>query len=154
MTAIANNNIVCRGDLNGSTRGFHGGSVFVDPSSQDERYKMVYLGLFTTMSGRRSRRSIRARRTRWRGDRTSGDSAACLAYSARCHPTGCIGSRCPNPLMIQHADTQNTCYYDVDRKIVRRLHARVAGERACRRATRRQLRHPGSAWAAGRSAAP
>ena len=41
------NNIVWRGDLDGSTRGFHGGSVFVDPSSTDERFKMVYLGLIT-----------------------------------------------------------------------------------------------------------
>ena len=41
------NNLVFRGDLNGSTRGFHGGSVFVDPSTTDERYKMVYLGLLT-----------------------------------------------------------------------------------------------------------
>ena len=41
------NSIVWRGDLGGSTRGFHGGSVFVDPSSTDERFKMVYLGLIT-----------------------------------------------------------------------------------------------------------
>ena len=31
------NNIVWRGDLNGSTRSYHGGSVFVDPSSEAER---------------------------------------------------------------------------------------------------------------------
>ncbi|MCU0963441.1 MAG: hypothetical protein MUF48_25395, partial [Pirellulaceae bacterium] len=41
------NSIVWRGDLNGSTRGFHGGSVFIDPCSTDERFKMVYLGLLT-----------------------------------------------------------------------------------------------------------
>jgi hypothetical protein len=34
-------------DLNGSIRGFHGGSVFVDPSSNDERDKMIYLGIIT-----------------------------------------------------------------------------------------------------------
>jgi hypothetical protein len=30
------NNIVFRGDVDGFTRGFHGGSVFIDPSSEDE----------------------------------------------------------------------------------------------------------------------
>ncbi len=35
------NNIVFRGDLNGSTRGWHGGCVFIDPSSKDERFKML-----------------------------------------------------------------------------------------------------------------
>lgn len=33
----------------------------------------------------------------------------------------------PEPLMIQHADTMNTCYYDADRKTLRRLCARMAG---------------------------
>ena len=43
-------------------------------------------------------------------------------------PDGIHWTSLPEPLMIQHADTLNTCYYDVDRRAVRGLRPRVAGQ--------------------------
>ncbi len=55
-------------------------------------------------------------------------------------PDGIHWTSLPEPLMIQHADTLNTCYYDVGPQAVRRLHPRLAGERASAGGRRRQLR--------------
>lgn len=111
-----NNNVVFRGDLNGSTRGFHGGSVFVDPSSTDERYKMLYLGIVTddewsTFAAKYPNEvDTMARR------QDVGGFRCVVAVFGAVSPDGLHWTSLPEPLMIQHADTMNTCYYDVDRK--------------------------------------
>ena len=110
------NNIVFRGDLNGSTRGFHGGSVFVDPSSDEERYKMIYLGIITDeewdafAAKYPDEVDTMARRT------DVGGFRCVVAVFGAVSPDGIHWQSLPEPLMIQHADTLNTCYYDVDRK--------------------------------------
>lgn len=110
------NNIVFRGDLNGSTRGFHGGSVFVDPSSSDERYKMIYLGIVTDEEWDAfaamypDEVDTMARRQNVAGYR------CVVAVFGAVSPDGIHWTSLPEPLMIQHADTLNTCYYDVDRE--------------------------------------
>ena len=110
------NNIVWRGDLDGSVRGFHGGTVFVDPSSTDERYKMLYLGIITDDEWNAfaakypDEVDTMARRT------DVGGFRCVVAVFGAVSPDGFHWTSLPEPLMIQHADTQNTCYYDVERK--------------------------------------
>ncbi len=111
------NNLVWRGDLGGSTRGFHGGSVFVDPSSKDERYKMVYLGLVTD-------EEWAAFEVKYPGEADSmarrpdvGGYRCVFAVFGAVSPDGLHWKSLPEPLMIHHADTLNTCYYDIDRQL-------------------------------------
>lgn len=106
------NNIVFRGDLNGSIRGFHGGTVFVDPSSADERYKMFYLGIVTDeewdafAAKYPGEVDTMARRT------DVGGYRCVVAVFGAVSPDGLHWTSLPEPLMVQHADTQNVCYYD------------------------------------------
>ncbi len=110
------NNIVFRGDLNGSVRGFHGGSVFVDPSSEPERYKMIYLGIVTDQEWEAfaakypDEVDTMARRT------DVGGFRCVVAVFGAVSADGIHWQSLPEPLMIQHADTLNTCYYDVERR--------------------------------------
>ncbi len=112
----SNNNIVFRGDLDGSVRGFHGGSVFVDPSSEQERYKMIYLGIITDQEWEAfaakypDEVDTMARRT------DVGGFRCVVAVFGAVSPDGIHWQSLPEPLMIQHADTLNTCYYDEDQK--------------------------------------
>ena len=110
------NNIVFRGDLNGSTRGFHGGSVFVDPSSEEERYKMIYLGIVTDEEWDQfaARYPDEVDTMARRSD--VGGFRCVVAVFGAVSPDGIHWQFLPEPLMIQHADTLNTCYWDVDRK--------------------------------------
>jgi len=110
------NNIVFRGDLNGSTRGFHGGTVFVDPASVDERYKMFYLGIITDEEWNAfaakypDEVDTMARRT------DVGGFRCVVAVFGAVSPDGINWTSLPEPLMVQHADTQNVCFYDENRK--------------------------------------
>lgn len=111
------NNVVFRGDLNGSTRGFHGGGVFVDPSSTDERYKMLYLGIITDDEWN----AFAAKYpdevdTMARRQDVSGFRCVMGVFGA-VSPDGLHWTSLPEPLMVQHADTMNTCYYDAERKL-------------------------------------
>jgi hypothetical protein len=110
------NNIVFRGDLNGSTRGFHGGSVFVDPSSVDERYKMFYLGIITDEEWEAFAKKYPDEVDTMARRRDVGGYRCVVAVFGAVSPDGIHWTSLPEPLMIQHADTLNTCYYDVDRK--------------------------------------
>lgn len=110
------NNVVFRGDLDGSVRGFHGGSVFVDPTSTDERYKMIYLGIVTDEEWE----AFAARypdEVDTMARRPDVDGYRCVvAVFGAVSPDGIHWNSLPEPLMIQHADTLNTCYYDVERR--------------------------------------
>jgi len=110
-----NNNIVMRTDLDGSIRGI-GGIVFLDPSSKEERYKILYMGGITDEEWAAFEKKYpgeadtMARRPDVGGFRcVSGVFGAVSA-------DGIHWKLLPEPLMIQHADTVNTCYWDVDLK--------------------------------------
>jgi len=109
------NNIVFRGDLNGSTRGFHGGSVFVDPSSQDEKYKMFYLGIITDEEWEAFEKKYPGEADTMARRQDVGGFRCVVAVFGAVSPDGIHWSHIEEPLMIQHADTLNTCYYDEDR---------------------------------------
>jgi len=110
------NNIVFRGDMDGSIRGFHGGSVFVDPSSTDERYKMLYLGTITDEEWEEFERKYPGEADTMARRPDVGGYRCVSAVFGAVSPDGIHWKSLPEPLMIQHADTMNTCYYDLDRK--------------------------------------
>ncbi|MBN1851140.1 MAG: hypothetical protein JW829_00390 [Pirellulales bacterium] len=110
------NNLVWRGDLNGSTRGFHGGSVFVDPSSTEERYKMVYLGLITDEEWTAFERKYPGEADTMARRPDVGGFRCVFGFFGAVSPDGVSWQSLPEPLTIHHADTLNTCYYDVDWK--------------------------------------
>jgi hypothetical protein len=118
------NNIVFRGDLNGSTRGFHGGSVFVDPSSTEERYKMLYLGIITEEEWAAYAAKYPDEVDTMARRQDVGGFRCVVAVFGAVSPDGLHWTSLPEPLMVQHADTLNTCYYDEE------LHAYVAYVRA------------------------
>jgi hypothetical protein len=111
------NNLVWRGDLSGSTRGFHGGSVFVDPTSKEERYKMLYLGLITDQEWEAFERKYPGEADPMARRPDVGGYRCVFAVFGAVSPDGLHWKPLPEPLMIQHADTLNTCYYDLDRKL-------------------------------------
>ena len=111
------NNIVWRGDLKGSTRGFHGGSVFVDPSSTDERYKMLYLGIVTDEEWAAFEKQYPGEADTMARRPDSSVFRTMFAVFGAVSPDGLHWKSLPEPLMIQHADTMNTCYYDAERKL-------------------------------------
>jgi len=111
-----NNNIVFRGDLNGSTRGFHGGSVFIDPTSKEERYKMLYLGIITDDEWESFERKYPGEADTMARRPDVGGYRCVVAVFRAVSSDGIHWKSLPEPLMVQHADTMNTCYYDLDRK--------------------------------------
>ncbi len=110
------NNIVFRGDLNGSTRGYHGGSIFVDPSSVEEHYKMLYLGIITDEEWNAFAAKYPDEVDTMARRNDVGGYRCVVGVFGAVSPDGIHWTSLPEPLMIQHADTINTCYYDVDGK--------------------------------------
>ncbi|MBI5091956.1 MAG: hypothetical protein HZB26_05870 [Candidatus Hydrogenedentes bacterium] len=110
------NNIVFRNDLNGSVRGFHGGSVFIDPSSKEEHYKMFYLGIVTDDEWNAFAAKYPNEVDTMARRKDVGGFRCVVAVFGAVSPDGLHWTSLPEPLMIQHADTQNTCDYDADRK--------------------------------------
>jgi len=112
----AQNNIVFRGDLEGSTRGLHNGSVFVDPSSRDEPYKMIYLGIITEDEWNAFAKKYPGEiDTKARRADVSGRRMVNAVFGAA-SMDGIHWRTLPEPLMIQQAESINNCYYDVELK--------------------------------------
>jgi hypothetical protein len=111
------NNLVWRGDLHGSIRGWHGGCVFVDPSSTTERYKMLYLGIVTDEEWAAFERKYPGEADPMARRPEVGGFRCVFGVFGAVSPDGLHWQSLPEPLMIHHADTQNTCYYDLDRKL-------------------------------------
>ncbi len=111
------NSIVWRGDLDGMARGFHGGCVFVDPSSKDERYKMFHLGLITDAEWAAFEKKYPGEADTMARRPDTGGFRLVVGMFGAVSPDGIHWKTLPEPLMIQHADTINTCYYDADRKL-------------------------------------
>ena len=109
------NNIVFRGDVDGSSRGFHGGSVFVDPSSTAERYKMIYLGIVTDDEWREFAEEYPDQVDTMARRQDVGGYRCVVAVFGAVSRDGIHWQSLPKPLLVQHADTVNTCYYDTDR---------------------------------------
>lgn len=110
------NNIVFRGDVGGSARGYHGGSVSIDPSSTAERYKMIYLGIVTDEEWAAFEKMYPGEADSMARRPDIGGFRCVFAVFGAISPDGIRWTSLPEPLMIQHADTLNTCYYDLDRK--------------------------------------
>lgn len=111
------NNIVWRGDLEGSTRGYHGGSVFVDPSSTDERYKMIYLGIITDAEWAAFDQAHPGEADSMARRPDTGGFRVVFGVFGAVSADGLHWRSLPEPLMVHHADTLNTCYYDVERQL-------------------------------------
>jgi hypothetical protein len=110
------NNIVWRGDIDGLSRGFHGGTVFVDQSSNDERYKMFHLGIITDDEWNTYAAKYPDEVDTMARRQDVGGYRCVVGVFGAVSPDGLHWTTLPEPLMIQHADTQNTCYYDAERK--------------------------------------
>jgi hypothetical protein len=105
------------GVCEGLTRGFGGGSVFIDPSSTHERFKLIHDG---TMSD--------AEQAAW--DAKYPGEACPMARRPNAHGEatnhclfGAVSSdgvhwkSLDEAIMCHFADTRNTCYYDIDRRL-------------------------------------
>lgn len=110
------NNIVLRNDLNGSIRGFHGGCVFMDPTSKEERFKALHLGLITDEEWAAFEKRYPGEADTMARRPDVGGYRCVVGVFGAVSPDGIHWTSLPEPLMIQHADTMNTCYYDADRK--------------------------------------
>lgn len=113
------NNIVFRGDLDGSIRGFHGGSIFIDPTTDTEKYKMIYLG-FATEEELKSFEKKYPNETDnlavRRNPKNSETIDVVYALFGAVSPDGTHWKTIQEPLTIHYSDTQQTCYYDVVQK--------------------------------------
>ena len=110
------NNLVFRGDLNGSTRGMHTVCVFVDPTSAEERYKMLYLGIITDEEWEAFAAQYPDEVDTMARRNDVGGYRCVMGVFGAVSPDGIHWESLPAPLMVQHADTHNTCYYDEDRQ--------------------------------------
>ena len=111
------NSIVFRGDVNGSARGFHGGCVFRDPSQgagPDEQYKMIYLGAITDQEWEAFERKHPGQADSMARRNDVGGFRCVVGVFGAVSPDGIHWRQLDEPLMIQHADTMNTCYYDLE----------------------------------------
>ena len=109
------NNLVMRNDVSGSTRGWHGGSVFVDPTSTDERYKMVFLGNITEEEWNSFAERYPGEINPTARRRPLGEFRVVCALFGAVSEDGIHWRNLNDPLLIDHCDTQNTAYYDPDR---------------------------------------
>ena len=102
------NNIVYGGPVTPET-GYHGGSVFKDPSAPpEERYKAFYLGHL-------SQEGL-ARYQEQRPDDVDPFQSGAARVAALCggvSPDGLAWTPLPEPLLVQTSDTHNVCTYDV-----------------------------------------
>jgi len=135
--AAADTNIAYGGHLS-PVWGYHGGSVFVDPSAPPtERYKAWHLAIlpadvFEAYSARHPQDVDPADR---RGRRAW---AMCGAVS----PDGFHWTSLPEPIVAQMSDTQNICYYDEFlKKYVAYFRTWVMGRRSIGRAESQDFRH-------------
>lgn len=116
LAGTKDNNVVYRGDLNGMMRGFHGGCVFVDPSSVDERYKMFSLGIISDEEWNAFAAKYPDEVDTMARRPDVGGFRCIVGVFGAVSPDGLHWTPLPDPLMVQHADTQNVCYYDEARK--------------------------------------
>ena len=109
------NNIVYGGDARPDSVGFHGGCVFLDPSAPPtERYKAWHLGNAT----QEMKAAYLARRPNDADKNHLGVKNPAGLFAAT-SPDGLDWSPIPEPMVLQHSDTQNVCTYDtVTRKYV------------------------------------
>jgi hypothetical protein len=102
------NNIVYGGPVTPQS-GYHGGSVFRDPSAApEERYKAFHLGHITQeqLAKYREQRPHDIDSFHLRGDRVP-------ALFGGVSPDGLKWTPLPEPLLVQTSDTHNVCTYDV-----------------------------------------
>lgn len=110
------NNIVFRGDLNGSTRGLHTACVFVDPTSEAERFRLFYLGILSDEEWEAFAARYPDEVDTMARRRDVGGFRCVMGVFGAVSPDGIHWRSLPEPLMVQHADTHNTCEYDAERR--------------------------------------
>ncbi|MBI5292101.1 MAG: hypothetical protein HY872_09515 [Chloroflexi bacterium] len=121
-------NIVLGGALTPET-GYHGGSVFIDPSAPpQERYKSFYMGRLPLDRLRDCERRLGM----------TADTMALhyqSAMFAATSPDGLHWKPLPDPVMLANSDTSNRVYYDPDQeKYVAYVRMWLYGRRAVGRA--------------------
>jgi hypothetical protein len=103
------NNIVYGGGLL-PDRGYHGGSVFLDPSCPpEERYKVIHLGFLSDDDFARYRKERREDGVDPLSEGTRGRHGAVFGATSS---DGIVWEPISDPLVLQSSDTQNTAYYD------------------------------------------
>ena len=101
------NNIVYGGPL-ASKWGYHGGSVFFDPSCPaGERYKVIHLGFLS-----REDYEMFKRKNKVEADPRNEHAKRPSAVLGAVSPDGIHWKPLPDPLMLQMSDTQNIAYFD------------------------------------------
>jgi hypothetical protein len=110
------NNICFRDDLNGSVHGVDQCWVFVDPTSTEERFKMVYSGVVSPEEWKAFEEKYPGQIDPLADRDTYMDVRLLVAMFGAVSPDGIHWKALDEPLMIHHADTLNTCYYDADLK--------------------------------------
>ncbi|MBI2195151.1 MAG: hypothetical protein HYU36_24490 [Planctomycetes bacterium] len=104
------NNVVFRGDVNGSVRGLNGEGVFLDPAGPpEERFKMVYLGQATREEADAYLRKYPKDVDPMTQIRSDG-LVWCLCGAVS--PDGIHWRALEEPMLLQHCDTRNLAYYD------------------------------------------
>lgn len=117
----------------GST-GFHGGCVFVDPSSIAQRYKSVFLGVVSDEQWGKYRErypeDIDPMAVLAADDPRRGRGAAFGLFGAT-SPDGLHWTKVEEPLLVQHSDTLHAARYDMERgKYVIYMRTWLYGRRA------------------------
>ncbi|MDD2763163.1 MAG: hypothetical protein PHE83_04205 [Opitutaceae bacterium] len=89
---------------------FSGGTVFKDPSAPSgERYKAVSLEHITVEEFERFRRQ---RPDSWESHALRQDVGLIFAVRGAVSPDGLRWTLLPEPLVVEHSDTQLVCYFD------------------------------------------
>ncbi len=114
-TGNRDNNIVLRTDVDGLARGWHGGCVFIDPTSTDERYKMLHLGIVSDEEWAAFERKYPGEVDTMARRPDIGGYRCVFGVFGAVSPDGLHWKALPEPLLIQHADTANSCAYDPER---------------------------------------
>ncbi len=141
-TTNYNNVVFDPGDV-----GYHGGCVFIDPSSKEERYKSIFLG---QISREGVARYLAARPNDFdpmaimrQGDPRGAKFGGFGVFGAT-SPDGLQWTLLPEPMLIQHSDTFHACTYDeVQGKYVAYLRSWLYGRRTVARAESSDFRSLG-----------
>ena len=137
-------NVVYGGPLS-PTWGYHGGSIFVDPSClPEERFKAFHLGMIPENAKEfldRYREKHSQEIDPYVEDNIKSRGRCNMMFGA-VSPDGIRWKPLPEPLVAQYSDTQNIAYYDESlKKYVGYFRTRVRGRRAIGRAETDDFRH-------------
>ena len=108
--------VVYRGDQGSPERGYSRGTVFIDPTSSDARYKLFFQGMMTAEEHARFLEQFPGEAD---PSAVHGDPDAPRRITGQFgaeSPDGLSWTAIQKPFSVHFCDTHNTCYYDVDRR--------------------------------------